>query len=40
MVAAPGLELFRIIRQGKLEWHAELMATDLARVSVGAVDYQ
>lgn len=36
MVATPGLELFRIIRQGKLEWRPELMATDLARVTKGA----
>ena len=34
-VVAPGTELFRLIRQGRLEWRAEVAATDLARLSVG-----
>ena len=34
-VAAPGQELFRLIRQGRLEWRAEVPAVDLARVRVG-----
>ena len=34
-VAAPGQELFRLIRQGRLEWRAEVPAVDLARVKVG-----
>jgi len=28
-VAVPGQELFRLIRQGRLEWRAEVVATDL-----------
>lgn len=35
-VVAPGSELFRLIRQGRLEWRAELTAADLPRVRVGA----
>lgn len=35
-VAAPGQELFRIIRQGRLEWRAEVPAADLARIKPGA----
>ncbi|MDD2685752.1 MAG: efflux RND transporter periplasmic adaptor subunit [Gallionella sp.] len=31
----PGMELFRLIRQGKLEWHAELSAAELAAVREG-----
>jgi RND family efflux transporter MFP subunit len=31
----PGMELFRLIRQGKLEWHAELSADELAAVREG-----
>ena len=34
-VAAPGQELFRLIRQGRLEWRAEVPAVDLARVRPG-----
>jgi RND family efflux transporter MFP subunit len=34
-VVAPGMELFRLIRQGRLEWRAELTAADLPRVRVG-----
>lgn len=35
MVGAPGLELFRIIRQDRLEWRGELTAAQVARVAVG-----
>ncbi|HET7833515.1 MAG TPA: efflux RND transporter periplasmic adaptor subunit [Gallionella sp.] len=31
----PGAELFRLIRQGRLEWRAELTADELARVRKG-----
>ena len=34
-VAAPGQELFRLIRQGRLEWRAEVPAVDLGRVRPG-----
>ncbi len=34
-VAGPGTELFRMIRQGRLEWRAEVTATDLRNVKVG-----
>lgn len=34
-VPAVGSELFRMIRQGRLEWRAEVMASDLARISIG-----
>jgi RND family efflux transporter MFP subunit len=34
-VAQPGEELFRLIRQGRLEWRGELTAQQLARVEVG-----
>lgn len=34
-VAQPGQELFRMIRQSRLEWRAELPATELGRVRVG-----
>lgn len=35
-VPQPGIELFRLIAQGRLEWRAELTAQDLARVRPGA----
>lgn len=35
MVVAPGTELFRLIRQGRLEWRAEVPAADLARLRPG-----
>ncbi len=35
MVVAPGTELFRLVRQNRLEWHAELTAAALALVAVG-----
>ena len=34
-VAAPGQELFRLIRKGRLEWRAEVTAAELARVKPG-----
>jgi HlyD family secretion protein len=35
-VVSPGTELFRLIRQGRLEWRAEVMAAELGRIRVGA----
>ncbi len=34
-VAQPGVELFRLIRQSRLEWRAELPSADLTRVQPG-----
>ncbi len=34
-VVAAGTELFRLIRQGKLEWRAEVTASELGRIAVG-----
>jgi RND family efflux transporter MFP subunit len=34
-VVAPGQELFRLIRQGRLEWRAEVTSNDLARLAPG-----
>jgi RND family efflux transporter MFP subunit len=34
-VLAPGTELFRLIRQGRLEWRAEVIATELAAIKPG-----
>lgn len=34
-VVQPGQELFRLIRQGRLEWRAEVAASDLARIRAG-----
>ena len=34
-VAAPGMELFRMIRQGRLEWRAEVAASELTRIRPG-----
>ena len=34
-VAQPGQELFRLIRQGRIEWRAELSGADMARLSPG-----
>jgi len=36
-MAAPGQELFRLIRRGRLEWRAEVPASDLARLKAGQV---
>jgi HlyD family secretion protein len=36
-VAQPGQELFRLIRAGRLEWRAEVPATELARLTPGTV---
>ena len=35
MVAGPGTELFRLVRQKRLEWRAELSGAQLAQVNVG-----
>ena len=35
-VVSPGVELFRLIRQGRLEWRAEVMPAEIARIRVGA----
>lgn len=35
-VAGPGTELFRMIRQGRLEWRAEVTAADLRSIKIGA----
>lgn len=34
-VVSPGAELFRLIRQGRLEWRAELTAAQLPQVRIG-----
>jgi RND family efflux transporter MFP subunit len=36
-VVAPGQELFRLIRGGRLEWRAEVPGTELARIAPGMV---
>ena len=36
-VVPAGMELFRLIRQSRLEWRAELTAAEMARVKTGAV---
>src|SRR5262245_3247096 len=35
MVAQPGIELFRLVRQNRLDWRAELTGAQLARVHIG-----
>jgi RND family efflux transporter MFP subunit len=35
-VVNAGTELFRLIRQGRLEWRAEISATDIGRIKIGA----
>lgn len=35
-VVNPGAELFRLIRQGRLEWRAEVTASDIGRIRVGS----
>jgi RND family efflux transporter MFP subunit len=35
-VVASGTELFRMIRQGRLEWRAEVTASELARIRAGS----
>jgi len=35
-VANPGSELFRLIRQGRLEWRAEVTAAELGRIQAGS----
>ncbi len=34
-VVGAGTELFRLIRQGRLEWRAEVIATELGRIAIG-----
>ncbi|MCX8099480.1 MAG: efflux RND transporter periplasmic adaptor subunit [Casimicrobiaceae bacterium] len=34
-VVGPGVELFRLIRQGRLEWRAEVTAAELSRLRTG-----
>ena len=34
-VVAPGAELFRLIRQGRLEWRAEVTSSELGRITTG-----
>jgi HlyD family secretion protein len=36
-VVNAGTELFRLIRQGRLEWRAEITASDIGRIKVGSV---
>lgn len=36
-VLSPGVELFRLIRQGRLEWRAEVTAAELGRIKTGTV---
>jgi HlyD family secretion protein len=35
IVAQPGQELFRLIRQGKVEWRAEVLSAEINRLAVG-----
>ena len=35
-VVGAGTELFRLIRQGRIEWRAEVTATEIGRIRVGA----
>ena len=35
-VVGAGTELFRLIRQGRIEWRAEVTATELGRIQLGA----
>lgn len=37
MVVAPGTELLRLVRQGRVEWRAEVTAEQLARVRTGQI---
>ena len=34
-ITGPGTELFRLIRQGRLEWRAEVTATELGKLTTG-----
>lgn len=34
-VAAPGQELFRLVRQGRLEWRAEMTSADVGKIKIG-----
>lgn len=34
-VASPGQELFRLVRQGRLEWRAEMTSADVGKIKIG-----
>lgn len=34
-VASPGLELFKLVRQGRLEWRAEMTSADVSKIKIG-----
>ena len=34
-VASPGQELFRLVRQGRLEWRAEMTSADVGKIKLG-----
>ncbi len=36
-VLSPGVELFRLIRQGRLEWRAEVTSAELGRIKTGTL---
>jgi RND family efflux transporter MFP subunit len=36
-VPGPGMELFRLIRQGRIEWRAEVTSTELGRITAGTM---
>lgn len=36
-VAGPGTELFRLVRQNRIEWRAEVPAAQLARIKIGQI---
>jgi RND family efflux transporter MFP subunit len=36
-VAGPGTELFRLVRQNRIEWRAEVPAAQLARIQIGQI---
>ena len=38
-VVASGTELFRLIRQGRLEWRAEVTSAELSRIAVGTTAF-
>jgi RND family efflux transporter MFP subunit len=38
-VVAAGTELFRLIRQGRLEWRAEVTSAELSRIAVGTTAF-
>ena len=34
-VASPGQELFKLVRQGRLEWRAEMTSADVSKIKIG-----